>query len=229
MEKLLDYQGKNVKVNFGGPESRSGRLLIVKSDYLAINTERDGVCYYQLKHVKGVSIDSKDHSRTSGRHNHCYEENDFVEILRCFKHKRIKINRGGPESIEGVLNNIFDHHLEVTINDEIIFVSIYHIKSVSQISNSKHSGHRRSSHGTGHRKSHRTGHKHSSGSKVYDAMKKADKSGTRKYMYNDPSESSHSSHSKGKKSSRRSQESKGERPHWHSKQRMLRGGWIKLS
>jgi spore coat protein B len=130
--KITRYQGNNVKVNLGGPESLPGRLLGVQSDYLTLDTKKDGVVYYPLRHVKSVSINSEDFSRSS-RSARYHNESNFLGVVRNLHHKKVKINRGGPESVEGVVSNVFDNHLELTVNNDIVFISIYHIKSISQV------------------------------------------------------------------------------------------------
>lgn len=141
--------GTNVKINMGGPESRTGRLLAVKSDFLVVDTEKDGVIYYQLAHVKGVSIDSKDEYRRRSRRVRFINTDCFKDVLKKLVHKRVRLNRGGPESVEGVLNNAFKHYIEVTGNDNVLFISIYHLKSISHVSHEhgggKSSGHKKGS------------------------------------------------------------------------------------
>ncbi len=52
-------KGKTVTIYRGGPESKSGKLLDVQSDYLTLYTQNNGVIYYQAEHVKSISEDSK--------------------------------------------------------------------------------------------------------------------------------------------------------------------------
>lgn len=139
IEKITKLIGTNVKVNLGGPESMLGELLTVRTDYLAINTEQDGVVYYQLRHVRGVAVNTEATPRTSERSAY-YDDPQFIEVVRRLKHKKVKINRGGPESVQGVVSNIFDNHLELTTNNEVVFLSIFHIKSISQVSSNRGSG-----------------------------------------------------------------------------------------
>ncbi|WP_257348593.1 hypothetical protein [Pseudalkalibacillus decolorationis] len=146
VDKVAGLKGQWVKVNLGGPESRSGRLLAVKSDFIAIQTEKDEVIYYQLDHVKGVSINANNYWKTS-RKVKLHDGECFSDILKEFKHRKVKVNRGGPESIEGVVNEISKKHLELIVGDEIVFLSIWHLKSVSSAKSAKHHSGKRSSGG----------------------------------------------------------------------------------
>ena len=57
----------------------------------------------------------------------------LLDILKDLKYKWVKINRGGPECVEGLLSEV--HHGCITLvnGDEVIYVIKSHIKSVSQV------------------------------------------------------------------------------------------------
>lgn len=188
------FKGKNVKVNLGGPESRFGRLMDVKKDYLSIHSDKDGVIYYQLEHIKALSIDSRDHSKRSKRVK-CYEDEHFHDVLKRFKHKKIKLNREGPESVEGVLNNIFDHYIEVNVRDEVLFVSIFHIKSISQVSKKKRSSGRKKSSGKHHSGGKKSSGKHHSGGKKSSGKKSSGKHSSGRKKSSGKHSSGHRKHS----------------------------------
>ncbi|MFC7394446.1 hypothetical protein [Scopulibacillus cellulosilyticus] len=186
IEMISKLIGNNVKINMGGPESKTGELLTVSSDHLAIDSEKDGVIYYQLRHVRGVTVNSKNASLSSGNANYI-EGESFNDILSALTYKKIRINRGGPESVEGVLNRAFDHYIEVTTNDEVLFVSIYHIKSISHVSDQKKDS---GSSGQSNGRSNRRSRNNSSQNEVMDAVEIAKTAGTELYMYNEPWETS---------------------------------------
>ena len=43
----------------------------------------------------------------------------------------MKINRGGPETLEGVLDDINDDYVTIIANEEVIRLSMFHIRNVS--------------------------------------------------------------------------------------------------
>ncbi|PEN30884.1 spore coat protein, partial [Bacillus wiedmannii] len=65
------------------------------------------------------------------------EEDTFLDALNDLKYKWIKINRGGPECVEGLLSDIHDGNITLVNGDEVIYVINSHIKSVSQIVKNK--------------------------------------------------------------------------------------------
>src|SRR4051812_45778352 len=69
-------KGKTVTIYKGGPESKSGKLLDVQSDYLTLYTQNKAVIYYQTEHVKSIIEDSKFNSA-----QHLHADNDKVNYL----------------------------------------------------------------------------------------------------------------------------------------------------
>ena len=43
----------------------------------------------------------------------------------------MKINRGGPETLEGVMDVVTDDFVTIVANEEIIRVSLFHIRNIS--------------------------------------------------------------------------------------------------
>jgi spore coat protein B len=133
--------GKEVRINKGGPESKVGILLAVKTDYLALLTKEDGIVYYQSQHVKSVITSSE------GGRNRLENDPDaflikadtFQKLLEKTELKSVQINRGGPEKVEGVVCKVTDKTVILIHNKEIIRVSIFHIKNIS-ISKKKEEG-----------------------------------------------------------------------------------------
>lgn len=43
----------------------------------------------------------------------------------------MKINRGGPEKLEGVLSDVNNHFVSLINKEEIVHLSMYHIRNIS--------------------------------------------------------------------------------------------------
>ncbi|WP_423407073.1 hypothetical protein AABM38_14490 [Heyndrickxia sp. MSNUG] len=139
MSRLSSMVGRTVRLDRGGPESRSGKVLAVQPDHLVLYNEAEGVIYYKTEHVKSVSLDTKDYSdltpTAEGYINPTFiKEESFQSVLGNMKHRWVKINRGGPESVEGMLTEIYDDYLLLTVNNEIVSVFNFHIRSISYMS-----------------------------------------------------------------------------------------------
>jgi len=128
--------GKLVRVNRGGPESSEGIVLAVKSDYIVIFAKHEGVVYFNREHIKSITILHKPHKH-SEKHGHHHrvirwkhrKPSSFLDALRSKKNHLIKINRGGPESIVGVLSQVNADYITLIVNHESIIIFTQHIKS----------------------------------------------------------------------------------------------------
>jgi spore coat protein B len=133
-DMLVSMEGKVIKVGRGGPESRTGQFLGGGSDYFVLLTKEDGVVYFHGQHLKSLT------EKTKGGLGASFEApmgfsvlngSTFNDILSQLELTWVTINRGGPEKIEGVLNRVTDDYVSVIVNEEIIRLPIFHIKSIS--------------------------------------------------------------------------------------------------
>ena len=126
---LKDLIGSYVRVNRGGPESQKGIIVAVCSDYFVLKSEKGELSYYQLRHLKSVTKNMKDCEADD--YGWLEYEDDFEKLLQSFKYRWVKINRGGPEKIEGILQDVSCDYVTLIVKEEVILISIAHIKSVS--------------------------------------------------------------------------------------------------
>ncbi|MFK4426574.1 spore coat protein [Bacillus sp. RC51] len=133
-DQIKGLVGENVKVNLRGSESRVGVLLSLGKDYLTLQLPHGEVVYYQLKHVKSLVKKVKE-TKCDDYYGSCFysDEDTFLDVLSDLKYKWIKVNRGGPECVEGLLSEVHDECITLVNGDEVIYVIIYHIKSVNQV------------------------------------------------------------------------------------------------
>ena len=138
--------GTEVKINRGGPDSIVGRLLSVHHDYLAIQMKDGTIVYIQLQHIKSISSTNSNVSRgnKSNRSNrapqrfeHAYT---FEGLLGQLRYTNVQINRGGPEKVEGLVVHSGDNILLLVVNNEIIRIPIFHIKSINALNKNNSKG-----------------------------------------------------------------------------------------
>ncbi|MBN8193709.1 hypothetical protein JI667_16285 [Bacillus sp. NTK074B] len=134
-ELLSSLVGKVVKVNRGGPESREGKLLYGGDDHFALLSEKDGVVYFNSAHVKSISQNIKTgmpvKEELSEEGLEFMKEDTLGTLLTSLKYQWVKINRGGPEKIEGILDHSSDEFVTLVLNEEVVRLATYHIKSIS--------------------------------------------------------------------------------------------------
>ena len=132
---LLSLLSKTIKVDRGGPESREGKLLAVGSDYFTLFTKDDGVVYYKMQHVKSITVDTKGNLNpevgVETEKVELYQGEDFKSVIKNFRHSWVKVNRGGPEKLEGILNEVEDDYVTIISKQEVIQLAMFHIRNIS--------------------------------------------------------------------------------------------------
>ena len=128
------FVGKTIKVDRGGPESRSGKLLAVFEDFFVLLTEKDGVVYYKTNHIRSITESSKDDMKFELAVPEKFDfktAEHFVQLLEGIRFQWVRINRGGPESFEGVLSEVNKHFASLIVKEEVVRVSMKHIRNIS--------------------------------------------------------------------------------------------------
>ncbi len=119
--------GRNVKINRGGPDALTGRLLAVRSNYLVLQT-RNGIVYINAEHVKSITEAA---GGTGGRTAMYIMADSFNGVLRQLRQQFVQINQGGPEKVEGFVAEVSHDTLLLVSNKEAIRIPLFHIRSVS--------------------------------------------------------------------------------------------------
>ncbi|PAC87360.1 spore coat protein CotH [Bacillus subtilis] len=125
------FMNQSVQFNQGGPEFKKGRLVWLGDDYAALNTNEDGVVYFNIHHIKSISKHEPDLKIEGQTPSGVLEADDLSEVFKSLTHKWVSINRGGPEAIEGILVDNADGHYTIVKNQEVLRIYSYHIKSIS--------------------------------------------------------------------------------------------------
>lgn len=153
---LMALKGKTVTIYRGGPESKTGKLLDVKPDFIALyaqnnnnnnnnnqnqnqnqndNNSQNTVVYYHVQHVKSIIEDTKSNSMqimgTSEEEVEYFKAENYSGLFEQMIEETIQINQGGPESKYGKLVGISGDFLVLfTEDDGIVYINIHHVKSV---------------------------------------------------------------------------------------------------
>ncbi|MFC7687484.1 hypothetical protein [Ureibacillus sp. GCM10028918] len=94
------------------------------------------VIYYQTQHIKSISQDARKNLYVSlaapdTENFEFIQDPIFREVLDNMKYQWVKINRGGPEKIEGILFEANNDFIVVIKNEEIVRLSMFHVRSLS--------------------------------------------------------------------------------------------------
>jgi len=137
LNPLLKLVGRKVRLGGNGPESRDGKIVAVKSDYLALETKEEGVIYFPLKHLKSIRVDGKDFSDLVAEQQpgelSLTDAGTFNEVLEQMKSRWIQVNRSGPESLQGILTDVYDDQIRLIKDSEDVRLFTFHIKNVSYV------------------------------------------------------------------------------------------------
>ena len=131
---LRSFIGKTVKIDRGGHESSTGFILGTSNSHFALNTEKDGIVYYQYFHIKSLTEYPKNELGLSADEIEQYEyreHEDFTDLLNSSRHQWVRINRGGPEKIEGILEDANSDFVTVISKEEVVHLATFHIRSIS--------------------------------------------------------------------------------------------------
>ncbi|MED4583927.1 hypothetical protein P9578_14185 [Brevibacillus choshinensis] len=136
--------GRSVRVDRGGPESRTGKLLSAQNDYFVIYSETDGkIVYYKKDHVKSLTLDSREVSDVVIESNEeeqqpvlqYFEADSFISVLQSMHLYSVQINRGGPEKIEGVIVDANENEVTLIVGNEVVKILPFHIRNISYSGN----------------------------------------------------------------------------------------------
>ncbi|MEG0439683.1 MAG: hypothetical protein RR587_10665, partial [Solibacillus sp.] len=137
---LLSLMNKVVRVDRGGPESRIGKLMAAEDDHFVMLTEKDGIIYYKMQHVKSITINSRDGMEFNAKDpaaNSYALASDFKSIVDSLRYQWVKVNRGGPEMIEGIMNEVTDEYITIFAEGEVIRLAMFHVRNISLGTTSK--------------------------------------------------------------------------------------------
>jgi len=100
--------------------------------------------WYNNGYSAGQSVASYNNAHKSN--NSANNDHNFLQSLVG---KNVKVNRGGPESLQGKLHSIKSDYFVVNTNEGVVYIANSHVKSVTEAGASNSSGGNKS--GTGNR------------------------------------------------------------------------------
>ncbi|MGY3189549.1 hypothetical protein [Lysinibacillus sp. TE18511] len=131
---LLTLMNKVIRVDRGGPESRIGKLMAAEDDHFVLLTEKDGIVYYRTQHIKSISLNPRDgmaFSAADPAAGSYLLAPDFKAVVSSLRHHWVKVNRGGPEMLEGIMDEVSDDYITIFSKEEIIRLAMYHVRNIS--------------------------------------------------------------------------------------------------
>ncbi|WP_153028303.1 hypothetical protein [Paenibacillus amylolyticus] len=120
--------GREVKVNRGA-EAVQGKLIDVRGDYMAVSCKK-GCVYVNGLNVKSIT-DTGRSSGSSTPMNNPIPSNSFLEVVQALRFRRVLINEGSRDEVEGILAEANQNQLIITTDrQEVVRIPTYHVKSI---------------------------------------------------------------------------------------------------
>ena len=101
---------------------------------ITLLNEDEGIIYYNTQHIKSLTYNAKDQVELDVEIPEDFKyikAKDFKGVLEKLTLRWVKINRGGPETLEGIMDIVNDDFVTIVANEEIIRVSLFHIRNIS--------------------------------------------------------------------------------------------------
>lgn len=130
------FRNNTIQINQGGPDAKNGLLLEVINDYLVLQTNDDGIVYYNIHHIKSVknaqkNMDNKENIENTAVQPEFLRKTSFNQLFMHMTHSWVSINRNGPEALEGILVENTDGYYTLINNQEVFRIHPFHVRSIS--------------------------------------------------------------------------------------------------
>ncbi|MBX5437344.1 MAG: hypothetical protein IRZ33_09010 [Alicyclobacillaceae bacterium] len=138
-DALCTWTKSVVQLDGAGPEPVAAYLLDVRTDYLAVSVIPEGLLYVPTRHVQlvrplDVTVQAEFTSWMDRYLVRFAQADRFAEALSYEAGIAVKIGRGGPDEVLGVVRSANDHFVELVVSPhELVRIPMHHVKSVSRL------------------------------------------------------------------------------------------------
>lgn len=106
-----------------------GILLDVKKDHIVLEVNRN-IVYFAIHQIQALSKNAKDYSIAIETSPHL-DRNDLTDVLIALRYHWVTVNDFGNHVLNGVLNSIFEDHIILINNKELLFIPKSYITNIS--------------------------------------------------------------------------------------------------
>jgi spore coat protein B len=134
-EFLSIFVGREVNIGLGRTGSLQGLLLGAFESHVAVATNSGKVMYIRNSHIKSISSSTRMNFTESGMtedHGMEFDSNElFADLLNSQIRQWVVINQGGPDRVEGILLDGNNDYVEISSNDELVYMATKQIKNMT--------------------------------------------------------------------------------------------------
>ncbi|WP_156040041.1 hypothetical protein [Alicyclobacillus macrosporangiidus] len=135
---LQSWAGSVVQLDGGGPDPYSAYLLDVRADYVVASVIPEGLVYIPIRHIHLVRpldvVVRTEFSEWVNRQKAVLPAaTRFADALRHETGRLVKVGRGGPDEMYGIVRAVHDTFVELVVSPhELVRIPMHHVKSFSR-------------------------------------------------------------------------------------------------
>jgi hypothetical protein len=128
-----------VHLEGAGSNSTIGYVLSVRDDYLVTSVIPDGSVYFPIRHIQmilplDVTVRTEFLEWLSPQRHSLSNAERFSDVLQQETGELIRLGRGGPGDITGILQAVHEDFVEVIISPhEVVAIPTHHVKAFFRI------------------------------------------------------------------------------------------------
>jgi hypothetical protein len=128
-----------VHLEGAGSNPTIGYVLSVKDDYLVTSVIPDGSVYFPIRHVQmilplEVTVRAEFLEWLLPRRESISNAECFHDVLQQAAGELIKLGRGGPADISGILRAVHEEFIEIVVSPHVVAaIPTHHVKAFSRL------------------------------------------------------------------------------------------------
>jgi hypothetical protein len=130
---LLPFQGRTVKASDITGNQMNGQLKAINKDHLTLYDDVSGWTFLPRHQLKNMTVSITDEANSLSLED--LQDKTLPEMLMLLKYRPVQIWQNDANILQGLLTEVGDHHLVLTRQDEVVYVSIEHILSIRYVTN----------------------------------------------------------------------------------------------
>lgn len=138
VDVLQGMQDSVIRLECGSPDAITGYLMAVHEDFVVVGVIPDGSVYLPIHHIQtvlplDVSV-SPEFLHWLHSKQICPGTGWFADILQASTGEMVRLGRGGPEDVSGILKTVHDVAIELVVSPhEVVWMPVHHIKAFCRV------------------------------------------------------------------------------------------------
>lgn len=126
---LYANENRNIGMFLTKNQFVEGILLDVQNNHIVLEVEKN-IVYIEIHQIQALSKSTKD-LRIAKESSPYLVRNDLIDVLISLRYHWVTINKYSNPTLLGVLSSIFEDHIILINNKELLYIPISHITDIS--------------------------------------------------------------------------------------------------